>query len=434
MSGNRPVVALLTERIGLDPNSVGPSLIARGLDARKSALGLRDDQEYAQVLHSSGDEFQALIEEVVVPESWFFRDDHPFRFLQDFVRARWLLDPTRPPLRVLSLPCAGGEEPYSIAMSLLELGLLPDRFRVDAVDLSARSLARARQASYGKNSFRGADLSFRDRYFREHEGRYLLDAQVKNTVRLIQGNLLDTRLLAGEPAYDIVFCRNLLIYFTADARRLASATLIRLLARTGVLFLGHAERLDLDGTPLVAAGERGTFAYQRSPIRPADSPPSLPAPARIKALESPRRAAPAPAPPYRARPEVKQAEPAARIPPPPPTLAATEPGPPADLALLDRAAELADQGLYPEAVRLCEQALRESRPSAQAYFLLGMARQATGDRNAAEDALRKAVYLDAQHDEALLALALLAQRRGDTVSATAYRRRAERAVARKGSQ
>jgi len=434
MSRNRPVVTLLTERIGLDPNSVGPSLIARGLDARKSALGLGDDQEYSQVLHSSGDELQALIEEVVVPESWFFRDDLPFRFLQNHVRSRWLLDPTRPPLRILSLPCAGGEEPYSIAMSMLDLGLSPGRFQVDAVDLSARALARARQASYGKNSFRGADLSFRSRYFREHESRYVLDAQVKNAVRLIQGNLLDARLLAVEPAYDVVFCRNLLIYFTAEARRLASATLLRLLAPAGVLFLGHAERLDMEGTPLIAAGERGTFAFQRSPLPAPASPPSLPAPARIRALEPPPPHRATPALSYRARPETRQAEPTTQVPPTSSTLAASDPGPPAGLVLLDRAAELADQGLYPEAVRLCEQALRESRPSAQAYFLLGMARQATGDRNAAEDALRKAVYLDAQHDEALLALALLAQRRGDTVSATAYRRRAERAIARKGSQ
>ena len=133
-------VALLTQRIGLDPESVGASLIERGLQARKSALGLGEGDDYDRIVRSSGEELQELIEEVVVPESWFFRDDRPFTHLQDHVRTRWLIEPDRTPLRVLSLPCAGGEEPYSIAIALRELGLSPARFRVDAMDISARSL------------------------------------------------------------------------------------------------------------------------------------------------------------------------------------------------------------------------------------------------------------------------------------------------------
>src|SRR5689334_5808072 len=99
MSGTRSIDALLTERIGLDPESVGSSLVDRGLQARITALGLSNSKEYESYLVRSKDEFQALVEEVVVPESWFFRDDRPFTFLQDHVRARWLIDASRPPLR-----------------------------------------------------------------------------------------------------------------------------------------------------------------------------------------------------------------------------------------------------------------------------------------------------------------------------------------------
>lgn len=430
MSGTRSIDELLTERIGLDPESVGSSLVARGLEARMSALGLSDPTEYERHLNGSGEEFQALVEEVVVPESWFFRDDRPFTFLQDQARSKWLIDPIRPLLRVLSLPCAGGEEPYSIAIALSESGLPPTRFRVDAVDLSARSLARARQACYGRNSFRGSDLAFRSRYFKEQNGRYELDPSVRNAVRLIQGNLLDPNLLANEPPYDVVFCRNLLIYFTEEARARAWANLLRLLAESGLLFLGHAERLELAGARLTAVGDKGTFAYQRLAA-------GLPPPLRLRAIEPPSRPRPAQPTLRVSRAEAGPPQPQAGEVRAVSRATTTKPTPALDngsatSTLLDQAADRADQGRYDEAVGLCEQAIRASGPSARAYFLLGMVRQAAGDRSAAEASFQKAVYLDAQHDEALLALALLAQRRGDDASALGYRRRADRARARKG--
>src|SRR5262249_17868444 len=120
MSRARGIDALLTHQIGLDPSTVGSSLIARGLQSRMSGLGVSSRQDYGQLRRSSGEELQKLIEEIVVPESWFFRDDRPFAFLREQVVSRWLVEPDQPTLRVLSLPCAGGEEPYSIAMTLLD--------------------------------------------------------------------------------------------------------------------------------------------------------------------------------------------------------------------------------------------------------------------------------------------------------------------------
>lgn len=95
--------------------------------------------------------------------------------------------------------------------------------------------------------------------------------------------------------------------------------------------------------------------------------------------------------------------------------------------LLERAADHAGRGEYGPAVELCEQALRRNGPSAAAYHLLGVIAQARGDDERAEHWLSKVVFLDAHHDEALLALALLARKRGDIEGAARYRRRAERA-------
>src|SRR5271167_1162492 len=127
----RGIEGLLASRIGLDPVSVGSPLILRAATTRMGELGLDDLGAYERQVRSSAPELQALIEEVVVAESWFFRDERPFEWLREYVRTRWLNNLSRPPLRVLSLACAGGEEPYSIAIVLLDLELPAPRFEID---------------------------------------------------------------------------------------------------------------------------------------------------------------------------------------------------------------------------------------------------------------------------------------------------------------
>jgi chemotaxis protein methyltransferase WspC len=261
--------ALLAERIGLDPQAIGAGAIARALHARMSALGLHDRDEYLRRLSRSDDEQQELIEEVVIPESWFFRDERPFVALRAHLAARRDGDRETPPIRLLSVPCACGEEPYSIAITLLDLGFTPGRFQIDAVDISARHLAMAERGVYRAHSFRGKDLAFRDRYF--HAGPHphaqahglALDPSVRATVRFTRGNLLDPDLLSDRPRYDIIFCRNVLIYLDAASRRRAFATLDRLLGLAGILFVGHAERLAIADPRFEPWGENASFALCR---------------------------------------------------------------------------------------------------------------------------------------------------------------------------
>ena len=103
---------------------------------------------------------------MVVTETWFFREKQPFAALVRLVIEEWL--PAHPTgrLRLLSVPCSSGEEPYSMAMALMDAGFPAARFEISAVDISARALAFAQRAIYGRNSFRGADLDFRTRHFR----------------------------------------------------------------------------------------------------------------------------------------------------------------------------------------------------------------------------------------------------------------------------
>jgi chemotaxis protein methyltransferase WspC len=410
------VERLLAERIGLDPTTVGDALIARGLHARMTILGMRDRAAYETLLLRSEDEQQALVEEVVIPESWFFRDDRPFSLLRDHARSGWADDPGRPPLKALSVPCAGGEEPYSIAITLLDAGLAPGRFRVDAVDVSSRSLGRAKAGVYGPNAFRGGKIPEKTDHFRRVPGGLVVEPAVRQSVAFVLGNLLDPALCADRGPYDVVFCRNVLIYLDSSARARAFATLDRLLDGPGLLFLGHADR-PADLSRFEPIGDKGSFVYHRCVPRPREPQLAAPAPAR--------RSLPRPTPPPAAP---TKPTPPGPIPVPP----RKPPDPPeAPARALEAALALADQGRYDEATLLCERSIRDGGPSARGYFLLGMIRQAAGDRDRAEAHLHRAVYLDAQHDEALLALALLARRRGDPSAEAGYRRRAERARSRK---
>jgi chemotaxis protein methyltransferase WspC len=420
----RKIEGLLANRIGLDPTAVGSPLILRAARRRMKVLELDDLGEYERRLGQSELELQELIEEVVVPESWFFRDERPFHWLREYARERWLNDRSRPALRALSLPCAGGEEPYSIALTLLDLGLPARRFRIDAVDVSLARLTIARRAVYSANAFRGPDQSYRERSFHKRPDGYELDPQVRETVRFIQASVLDPRLLEGSPPYDLLFCRNLLIYLGASARACLLAVIDRLLAIDGVLVIGHADRLDRTSAQpsFTPVGDPGCFAYQRAirdsvrvgvdQARPQLlSPPPMPGLGASIDVSGGRLAA-APVDP--------QIDGSARAVPSLPL--GVDPPP----SLLNRAAELANVGRLDEAVAACERHLQQKSPTAPAYYLLGMIHQAAGDRSRAEDCFKKTLYLDPTHDEALLALALLSERRGDLEAAAGYRRRAER--------
>src|SRR5262249_51536192 len=142
---------------------------------------------------------------------------------------------------ILSAPCSTGEEPYSLAMALLDAPVPRSQFTIDAVDLSVRALDRAKQAIYGKNSFRGKAVAFRDRHFAQTGDVFKLHDAIHECVSFYQGNLLEEKFLVNHKPYDFIFCRNLLIYFDRATQKLALRKLHQLLSPSGVLFVGPAE-------------------------------------------------------------------------------------------------------------------------------------------------------------------------------------------------
>jgi chemotaxis protein methyltransferase WspC len=411
---------LLSTAIGLDAASIGSSAIERAVQERQSALALPDRQVYWEHVRASGTELQALVEAVVVPETSFFRHREAFSALARIGQEHWLQAPARM-LRLLSLPSSTGEEPYSIAMALLDAGVPPDRFRVDAVDVSSRALARAESAEYGKNSFRGTDLVFRGRHFDETPHGYLLRDNVRGQVHFRQGNLFATDFLPGLELYDVVFCRNLLIYFDRPTQDRAVDILERLLTSNGTLFVGPSETAVLLQHDLVSTKIPMAFAFRKMVHRAQKTNQTADRP--VSRISRPRPIVTA-APTQSARTKLQ----VAALQGPPACSPKVAPAETPLLALsLEEAIKLADQGRFVEAAERCEECLRQHGPSAAGFHLLGLVHDATGKPTDASSYYRKALYLDPEHYESLVHLAFLVEQQGNGEGAHVLRERARRA-------
>ncbi|HCS08977.1 MAG TPA: chemotaxis protein CheR, partial [Pseudomonas sp.] len=264
MSADQRFFDFLKRRIGLDVASVGPAIIERAVRQRCTALNMQDHDEYWQRLNASADEQQALIESVIVPETWFFRYPESFATLGRLARERLAAQTAPRVLRLLSLPCSTGEEPYSIAMAMFDAGFAAHQFRVEALDISPLSIQRAQRAVYGKNSFRGQDIGFRERHFTLEADGYHVSARVREQIEFKVGNVLDPALTASQPPYDFVFCRNLLIYFDLKTQQQALDALTRMTRLDGVLFIGPAEGSLLNGLGMRSINAPQSFAFCHS--------------------------------------------------------------------------------------------------------------------------------------------------------------------------
>ena len=276
-AASRVAESVLRDWIGLDAETIGRAAIDRAVRGTLEGEPGCDDETFAARLAGDSSLRDRLVEEVIVAESWFFRDPQVFELLRRHAVAR-AAEPARGPLRILCVPCAAGEEPFSVAMAVLDAGVDPGRVVIDAFDVSRAGLKRAKAATYSANAFRGVDLSYRDRWFRAAAGSWTLVDTVRHMVRFEWGNLLDDTFLPEGAAYDVIFCRNLLIYLTADARRRAERVLDRLLTADGLLVLGAAEPPILKG-PWVPAAATSMFTLRRTPAAaPAQAPASPPPP------------------------------------------------------------------------------------------------------------------------------------------------------------
>ena len=243
----------------------------RRLWPRLEALGLKDFGQYYRFLRFDrrAHEEEELAADVLVPhETYFFREPVQLKSFEGELLPRLHKDLilTRR-LRLWSAGCSTGEEPYTLSMLVLESGLF-DGWDIEILgsDLSRHALSRARKAEYGPSAMRTTTDDRRQRFFDPlPEGRFKVKDSVRARVSFAHLNLIDQSGVALLPKMDVIFCRNVLIYFDAAARQQVVTSFRERLTLGGYLLLGHSEVLHTLGSGFELVQLEGDLLYRRPP-------------------------------------------------------------------------------------------------------------------------------------------------------------------------
>jgi chemotaxis protein methyltransferase CheR len=259
---------LIQERFGLSFAGVRRDILLARVRPRLKALRLPALLDYYHFLRCHPDresEFDRLACQLTNNETYFFREPHHFNIIAKHVVPA-LGDALRTrPLRVLSAGCSSGEEPYTLAIALFEAGLelRGISWEIDACDLNRDRIAKAREGVYEGNALRVCDEAALRRYFEPQGGRFRLRDRYRKSIRFFEANLAAPGGMIGFPPYDVILCRNLLIYFDDAGFDRAVGVFARALAPGGWLLLGHSESLIDRSDEFVPTWLEGAMIYRK---------------------------------------------------------------------------------------------------------------------------------------------------------------------------
>jgi chemotaxis protein methyltransferase CheR len=260
---------LLEERFRLNFSGARQEILGARLRPRLEALhldGLREYYHYLCFHPGREEELAELTRRITNNETYFFREAAQFDAIVRHVLPESAHIMRERPLRILSAACSSGEEPYSLSVRLVDSGseFMGARWEIDACDLNPDRLECARRAVYEGFAFRNCDEETRRRCFQEVEpGRFLLRERYRRAVRFFHANLAAPFVGTGWGSYDVILCRNVLIYFAADGFDRLISRFAQLLRPGGYLFLGHSESLFDRGADFEPAYFPDSMAYRR---------------------------------------------------------------------------------------------------------------------------------------------------------------------------
>lgn len=245
------IVEYLKEKRGFDSSAYRPAMVERRVNKRISASGCTDYNEYLHLLHEHGDEISNLIDVLTINMTRFFRDTLTFEYIADkilpLIVSKKIQTDDRL-LRMWSAGCATGEEPYSLAILMEELFRKeePDLdMYIFATDIDDKSLIKARDGVYPFESIKNIKYRLLKKYFIEKGKSFRLVPKIRDSVKFSVYDVLDRRSYAPPESifgsFDMVFCRNLLIYFQFEYHEIIFEKLYRSLAKGGYLVLGESE-------------------------------------------------------------------------------------------------------------------------------------------------------------------------------------------------
>jgi chemotaxis protein methyltransferase CheR len=238
----------LYRRTGLSFSESKRYFIDRRLEERIAATESPSFQAYFSLLRADADhEIEFLINSFTVNETYFYREDHQLRCMTSNLLGA--IVEHRPPgstIRIWSIPCSTGEEPYSIALWLMENWPQVDNYNVEIVgsDIDTRALRAAAEGIYGDRALMRLSRGIVDRYFKPvADSKHEIDEGLRNSIEFTRANVIDPKDTARYRDFDLIFCRNVLIYFDDASRRQAAENLYDCLRPGGYICLGHSESM-----------------------------------------------------------------------------------------------------------------------------------------------------------------------------------------------
>lgn len=446
-------------RLGLSFDDAKLGFLAEVLGRRLEAQGQRCEVYLGQLesAPAARGEVGVLASELTVAETYFFRNPDQFQALaQSALPSRLAALARAGRLGILVAGCASGEEAYSIAITLRDL--VPDpswALSIRAVDVNPTALAKAGRARYSAWSLRETPPEVQRRWFTRDGAEFVLDPSLRRAVVFEERNLSDDDPDLWAPgSYDVVFCRNVMMYLTLDAAQSLMRKMSRALLPGGYLFLGHAETLRGLSQDFHLEHTHGTFYYRRRAPTDLDAARATPAPASMGGdILRPLPALVETADTWveaigRAAERIQALSDGSRARPPDPIPSVPVDRPAWDLGrslellrkerfadalhlvqalppesardpevLLLRAILLVHRGELAPAAAVCGELLQLDELHGGAHYLLALCREGAGDRSGAVEQDRIAAYLDPNFAMPRLHLGLLARRAGDHLTA-----------------
>jgi chemotaxis protein methyltransferase CheR len=242
----------LQKKIGIWLESAKLQRFKRKIEDIFTKRGIENFNEFYHRLRFVGDEslIQDLINAVTVNETYFWREYEQFLTLVDEVLPLYLNKNETPLVRILVSPCSSGEELYSIMLCILENENLLKHLNIEMVgiDIDSTMIDKAKKALYTKRSIEKLPKKILDKYFTKVGNFYQLEYSLRKNARFLQANIFDLKLQQKLGNFDIIFSRNMLIYFNKEDKRRCFKIFHKLLKENSYLFLGHADANEIDKT------------------------------------------------------------------------------------------------------------------------------------------------------------------------------------------
>jgi chemotaxis protein methyltransferase CheR len=260
---------LINERSGLLYESNARAMLERRLVPQVRARGLSSFEEYIDLLESGSPEIQQVYELLTTKETYFFRQEYQLRAFSEELLPRIFREGGEQ--RRLTIWCAGcssGEETYTVAMLVLNSGIFRDwKVRILGTDLCSSNIDFATRGIYRPTSFRSTSEEQKEKHFERVDGGFRVNRELKRLVHFSTGNIRDQLDVRSVGRVDVVFCRNVLIYFDEASRRSATDLFYERLLPGGYLLLGHSESLLNVDTEFDPVHLEGDLVYRRPPAR-----------------------------------------------------------------------------------------------------------------------------------------------------------------------